>query len=300
MNLKGIAILLITVSSVVDIVLSQSCLGKKGLGKWVRAREGAVPTGAISGGYEKDNKMQYICRSAGTCGNVMESTPCYYTYNKEYSSDDSYDVLTDVAGVWVPVVPPNLPCNILKTGGAANAFLYSCRAFYKKQLIIGKFQNNVCIIGYKGALYNYKRYYEIFTAVPEHLRIARGKNISLKADGKYFAFQLKADNESVVTFGNGDEMLYSIAIGALDNSVVSIGPANSIYDKFKISSDILSSSQFKSFWIRWSNKKLDFGKEGDLIELVSYKAKGADKIDSIHISSSFGESEWKIASLTYK
>lgn len=290
-------ILLIAVCSLVNFASSQSCLGKKGLGKWVRARDGVVPAGAIPGGYEKD-KTQYICRSGGICGNIMESTPCNYAYYKEASSDDSYDVLTDVFGVWAPVIAPNLPCNSLKTGNIVGDSLYSCRVLYKKSLILGKVENNVCIINYKGSIQKFKKDYEIFTAVPESLEVLKGKEVSFIAEGKYFAFQLKADDEAVVTFGVGDEVFYSVAIGALENSVVSIGPQSSKYDLFKSAPGILSGSQFRSFWIRWTSNKLEFGKEGDLKELITYKTKEVKNIDSIRLSSTFGNSEWKIAALT--
>lgn len=296
MNRKISSILFIATCLTVDFASSQSCLGTKGLGKWVRARDGAVPAGAVSGGLDK-KRIEYICRSGGICGKVMESTPCYYAYYKEESSDDSYDVLTNVDGVWVPVVAPHLPCNILKTGNAVGDSLYSCRVMYKKCLTIGKVENNVCIIGYNGAIHKYKTNYEIFTAVPESLELPKGKEINLKADGKYLAFQVKADDEAVVTFGNGDDMLYSVAIGALENSVVSMGPVNSRYENFKHAPGILSGSEFKSFWIRWTSDKLEFGKENDLKETISYKDKGVKNINSIRLSSTFGSSEWKIASL---
>lgn len=297
MNTKISVILLIVACSVVSFASSQSCLGKKGLGKWVRARDGVVPAGAIPGGFEKD-KTQYICRSGGICGNIMESSSCNYAYYKEASSDDSYDVLTDVLGVWAPVVAPNLPCNSLKTGNLAGDTLYSCRVLYQKSLILGKVENNVCIIAYKGSIQKFKKDYEIFTAVPESLELLKGKEINLTATGKYFAFQLKADDEAVVSFGVADKMLYSVAIGALENSAVSIGPENSKYDLFKSAPGILSGSQFRSFWIRWTSDKLEFGKEGDIKEFITYKTKDVKNINSIRLSSTFGNSEWKIATLT--
>lgn len=299
MNWKISAILFIATFSLVDFTSSQSCLGSKGLGKWVRARDGVVPAGAVSGGFEQ-NRIQYICRTGGICGNIMESTPCYYAYYNEESSDNSYDVLTGVDGVWVPVVTSNLPCNSLKTGNEPGASLYSCRAWYKDYLIIGKLENNVCIIAYHGKIYKHKTDYEVFAAVPESVELSKGQEIILKADGNFFDFQLKADDEAVVTFGHGNSMLYSVAIGALENSVVSIGPADSMYDNFQTAAGILSGSEFKSYWIRWTRDKLEFGKEGELKPLITYKNKGIKNIDSIRLSSTFGSSEWKIAPLPKK
>lgn len=297
MNLKITAVLLIA-TCVVDFASAQSCLPTKGVGKWVRARDGVVPDNAVAGGLEKD-RTQYICRSGGICGKIMDGTPCYYAYYNEESYDDSYDVLTDVTGVWVPiaVTGSNLPCNTLKTGTAANVPLYSCRVMYKKYLTLGKLENNVCSIGYRGDIHKYKKNYEIFTAVTENVQLTKDREITLNAEGKFFAFQLKADDEAVVTLGNGDNMLCSVAIGALENSVVSVGPPSSKYDNFTPAAGILSSSEFKSYWIRWNGDKLEFGKEGVLKPLITYKNSAVKNINSLRLSSTFGDSEWKIAPL---
>lgn len=293
MNTK-IAILIATYCLVVERVSSSSCLGTKGLGKWVRSQDGWVPPGAVSGGLDK-GRTQYICRAGGISGKVLISEPCYYAYYKKEDRDFTYDVLTNVSGVWVHVIPPHLPCNILKTGTAQNVPLYSCRATYKKTLTIGKLENGVCIIPYGGDIKKFKKDYEVFTADPQTVTLDKGNHSILYGpNGKYFSFQLKADNEAIVSFGTAEKMLFRVAIGALQNSVVSIGPANSPYEEFRSSPGILNPTDFKSFWIRWTTNELEFGFEGDLKKFISYRSSAIQDISSIQLSSSFGPSEWKI------
>lgn len=284
---------LLAILLVFDIASSQSCLGSTGLGKWVRAKNGEIPNGAVSGGLDK-KRTQYICRSGGICGKVMEKSACYVAYYKEESADETYDVLTDVSGVWVPILDKTLPCNTLKTGNFASDPLYSCRIKYKKTLTIGKVENNVCIIPYGGTIHKYKKNYEVFTAVPESVETNQGNHIILKGDGKYFAFQLKSTNGANVSFGKNRDLLYSVNLGM---SAVSIGPIESPNAYTKNASELLSDNEFKSYWIRWFSDKLEIGVEGNLKPLISYTNKGVKEIDTIQLSS-LDASEWKIPSLT--
>lgn len=298
MNFKISAILLIATCVVVERVSSSSCLGTKNLGKWVRTKEGNVPPGAVSGGIDK-GRTQYICRTGGICGKIVIGSPCYYAYYKKEDYDFTYDVLTNVSGVWVPVIPPHFPCNILRTGIFQNDPLYSCRAKYKKTVTLGKLENNVCIISYGGGIQKFKKNYEVFTGVPEPVILTKGNpSILYGPNGKYFIFQVQADNEVLISFGTEEKMLFRVAIGALQNSVVSIGLADAPYEVLKHFKSVLSPTDFKSFWIRWTtNTKLEVGFEDNLDAAISYSHSAVQDISSIQLSSSFGPSEWKIPQL---
>lgn len=271
-------------------VTSQSCLGSN-QAHWVDASGGFVPPGAVAGGVDK-KRTEYICRSNGVSGKIFDNAPCYYAENQKEIHSNTYEVLTDVAGVWISPVGSNLPCNILETGNS----MYSCRVAYKKTMTIGKFYNGNCIIPYGGKSNSFQKDFEVFTALPEKVALQQGQDSSVyNLSGQYFTFQLRADNEGVVNFGNGSNMLFRVAIGALKNSVVSIGPANQPYEIVQSTPHILSDSEFSSYWIRWtSGNKLEFGKESNNKPLATYTNSGVKDINSFRLSSTLGNSEWNI------
>lgn len=277
------------ISSLV-FVTSQSCLSSN-IGHWVSAEDGFVPPGAVVGGVDKERPL-YICRSHDICGKIYDHSSCYYAESKKEIKDNHYEVLTDVAGVWISPVSTKYPCNMLMTGDN----LYSCRVTYKKALTIGKLEKGICIIPYGGKSHKFKKDFEVFTALSVNLTLKQKQYSSVyNLTGEYLTFQLKAGNECVVYFGKGDTMLIRVAIGGLNNSVVSIGPAGQPYEVIQPAANILSDSKFNSFWTRWISKNtLEFGREGDNKPLAKYTRIGVKDIDSFQLYSTFGNSEWKV------
>lgn len=287
MNWTVIAVLL--VSSLV-VVTSQSCLGSN-QGRWVSASYGFVPRGAVVGANDTQRTL-YICRSNGISGKIYKTSPCYYAENKKEISGNPYEVLTDLAGVWISPVGSKYPCNMLMTGNN----LYSCRVWYKKTLTIGKLENGICIIPYGGKSQQFGKNFEVFTALTENIRLKEGQYSSVyNLSGQYFTFQVKADNKCVVNFGKGGDMSFRVMIGGMKNSVVAIGPVDRPYEVVESAANILSDTELNSYWIRWTSKnKLEFGSEGNNKPLVAYTYFGIKDINSFQLFSAFGESEWNV------
>lgn len=277
------------ISSLV-VVSSQTCLSSH-TGHWVTAKNGFVPPGAVVGGVDKERPL-YICRSHDVCGKIFDHSSCYYAENKKEIKDNNYEVLTDIAGVWVSPVGAKYPCNMLMTGHN----LYSCRVTYKKALTIGKLEKGICIIPYGGKSHNFKKDFEVFTALPVYITFQPKQYSSIyNLSGNYLTFQLKSDNECVLNLGKGESMLIRVAIGGLNNSVVSIGPVGLPYEVIQPAANILSDTKFNSFWIRWISKNtLEFGSEGNNKPLAKYTRIGVNDINSFQLNSTFGNSEWNV------
>lgn len=286
----NLAVSTILLAASLVVVSSQSCIGSN-QGHWVSATDGNVPEGAVAGGVDKGRTL-YICRSNGISGKIFESSPCYYAENKKEIRASTYEVLTDLAGVWISPVGSNYPCNMLETSDG----MYSCRVTYKKAMTIGKFENGICIIPYGGKSHKFKKNFEVFTAVSENVVLNQGADSAVfDLSGQYLTFQLKSGSESVVSVGNGNNMMFRVAIGALKNSVVSIGLFGQPYAVVESTPTILSDTEFNSYWLRWtSGNKLEFGKEGNSKPLATYANSGVKDINSFQLYSTFGASEWNV------
>lgn len=259
--------------------------------EWVSARDGFVPQGAVVGGMDK-GRILYICRSNGISGKIFESSSCYYTEGKKEISGNSYEVLTNITGIWISPVGTNYPCNMLKTGDN----LYSCRIRYRRTLTVGKLEKDICLIPYGGKSHEFKKHFEVFTALPRKVYLNQNEKSSLYGlNGQYFTFQLKARDECIMNFGNGKDMLFRVAIGALKNSVVSIGPYGQPYKVVERAPNVLNSTDFSSYWIRWTTRNtLEFGRLGNMKPLARYSCIGIKKINSFQLHSTSGDSEWNI------
>lgn len=274
-----------------------------GLGEWIQASNGHIPRLSLIGGFDVDNQDLYICRADGVNGKLSRSPGlCRYAWRGEEIERRSYQVLTNVHSVWVPVTPPYFPSNQLMGSVSNGDPVYICRVLYidrdyNKSLTIGKVDQKKAFIGYGNKELKCDRdlscdNYEVLTEVPKI-----PENVVYALSGKYLTFRVNAGGTVRVLLGVDGIIRYIVNIGELMNSASSINKVNFPYKVVQKTEGILDNMEMKGYWLRWtSNNILEFGVEGKTLPLISYNDVGVHEIDSVQFSPIEGN-QWQIPNL---
>lgn len=117
--------------------------------KWVNARNGYVPSGAVEGGF--DGEKLYVC-SVGT--NVGKLAPghktCYVAYGNRSFAYNRYQVLVADNWKWVPLTGDVPQGAVIGGKGTDGENLYVCNAVVDGKWAPGKYQvsHDVCYVAY--------------------------------------------------------------------------------------------------------------------------------------------------------
>lgn len=128
-----------------------------GPGCWVPAADGAVPPGAIEGGFDGSDQL-YIARAvhegALIPGKLHPSHGvCYVAWGGGEHGHNEYEVLCACGGQWVPVSGGNIPPNALPAGESETGEpLFIGRCNHNGAVVVGKVQpsHGTCYIPYGG------------------------------------------------------------------------------------------------------------------------------------------------------
>lgn len=277
---------------------SSQCLDNVPPPTWVVTSKGHIPTDAIYGGHDRD-KFMFICavtNENGTIvGKILEvDSVCYYAaHGKEVKVED-YKVPTKIEGVWVPVDKPNFPCNRYQFSTYEKQPVYSARAYVDNTLTLGSLRGeHTAAIPY--GYYEFRESkFEVFTVTPQVLKVS-GISKSFTTVGKYLTFKVKSDDEVSVNLGIRRVNRFVINIGVKNSSA--IGSVEVPYSTITKIDTSLNGNVYKGFWIRWTTRTfLEFGREGDIIPLLTYNNEHIFKIDSV-IFTSKEDSDWLIPAL---
>lgn len=272
--------------------------------EWIRASHGFLPPKSLVGGFDVDNQDLYICRADGVNGKFSKKPGvCRYPWRGHEVERNTYEILTDVHGVWAPVTPPNFPTNQLMTSVSNGNPVYSCRVHYVDQdynrsLTIGKVDGGKAFIGYAQRELKCGKdlscdNYEVFTAVPNIPKASMVYELS----GQYLTFKVSAEGEVYILLGIHNQLKYKLTIGAMSNTVTSIGKIRSPNELVVKSETILDQFKMKAFWLRWTSQNiLEFGIEGQVKPLLSYNKPGVHEIDSVEFAPVEGN-QWQIPGL---
>lgn len=262
---------------------------------WVTASNGQIPKDAIYGGYDRDRYM-FICAVTNENGTIVgkiqeTDNNCYYAADKKEVKVQNYKVPTLVDGVWVPVDKPEYPCNKYQFTEYEKEAVYSARAYVDNTLTLGSLRGE----HYASIPYGYFEYlmgkFEIYTATPQLIKVS-GTSKSYTTVGKYLTFRVKSDEEVAIYMGIRKVNRFCINIGIKNTSA--IGSVEIPYNTITKTDTSLNGNVFKGFWIRWTTRTfLEFGREGDIIPLLTYNNEHIFKIDSV-VFSSKDNSEWQI------
>ncbi|WP_420759611.1 DUF3421 domain-containing protein [Nostoc sp. CALU 546] len=115
--------------------------------KWVNARNGYVPPGAIQGGF--DGEKLYVCSIGSAVGKLAPGhRKCYVAYGNQAFGYDRYQVLVADNWKWVPVTG-DVPQGAV-IGGEDGEALYVCNAVVAGKWAPGKYpvSHDVCYVAY--------------------------------------------------------------------------------------------------------------------------------------------------------
>ncbi|KAL5291222.1 hypothetical protein ACFFRR_010560 [Megaselia abdita] len=267
----------------------------------VSASSGHIPSGAVYGGVDRGRSI-FLCiasaqsKTGDLVGKLAETlSDCIYgEAGKEFYISD-YKVPVNLDGVWVPVFPPELPCNAIPFGTFKEA-MYAGRIHIDNTITTGSVIKGVAYIPYGGRTDTIYSNYEIFTAVSKKLSLNKGNSNRFPTIGKYLTFKLKADDEVAIYFGIKKVNHFVVTLGAKNS--MSIGTIYyPFYTNTRAPSD-LNENVHKGYWIRWTNAEyLEFGREGDIFPILTLKDEMVSKIDSVLFASPNGASEWILPEL---
>lgn len=272
--------------------------------EWIQASSGYLPPNSLVGGFDVDNQHLYICRADGVNGKFSKRPGvCRYPWRGNEVESNTYEILTNVHGVWVPVTPPIFPTNQLMTSVSNGNPVYSCRVNfidkdYNRSLTIGKVDNGEAFIGYGQRELKCGKdltcdNYEVFTAVP---KIPKA-NVVYELNGKYLTFKVSADSEAYILLRVHNELKYKLTIGAMSNTVTAIGKILTPNEVVVKSERILDKYEMKGFWLRWTSQNiLEFGIEGRVKPLLIYHEKGVHEIDHVEFAP-IELNQWQIPGL---
>lgn len=228
-------------------------------------------------------------------GKIQETdTVCYYAAHGKEVKVESYKVPTQIEGVWVPIDKPKFPCNMYQFSTYENQAVYSARSYVDNTLTLGSLRGE----SYASIPYGYYEYFkdrfEVYTVTPQELKVA-GSSKSFMTVGNYLTFKVKSDDEVAVYLGIRRTNRFCINIGI--KNTTAIGSVEVPYNTITKTGTDLNGNVFKGFWIRWTTRTfLEFGREGDIIPLLTYSNDHIFKIDSV-IFTSKEESNWLIPPL---
>lgn len=120
--------------------------------RWVTARNGYVPSGAVVGGNDVNGETLYVCSIGGAVGKLAPShRSCYVAYGSDSFAYQKYQVLVaDRADSWqwIPLTG-DIPRGAV-IGGQDGGPLYVCSARYGGKWVPGKYppSHNVCYIAF--------------------------------------------------------------------------------------------------------------------------------------------------------
>lgn len=292
------AILLFSVAT----VYSQSCLKNPNVGRWVSLQSSAtLPSGGLIAGFQDSPKTDlYLCRVAGFVGKYYQPDRRCYAENSAgvEVANTNYEVITNAGNVvWIPVSNKQLPCNIFQTGGTSAAPTYTGRAVYNNYLLPGNIVNGIVRVPW-GGMHQYDSF-EALTAVPQSLTTNPSKSSDILGTfGNSFTFRVKSEEEIHIDFGVNHITQFSVTIGGLTNLISGIGTFCNPWINFVNTAGVLSSTEYRGFWIRWITlNTLEVGVEGNVTPLVTYTAVGISNINSVVLSSYTKTTYWQIADL---
>lgn len=141
--------------------------GSGGPANWVPVNGGVIPPNAVEGGI--DGETLYVGRAshegALIPGKVVPSHGvCYIAWGGAEVPKSEYDVLCDVAGLWVACSGADVPGQALQGGSSEDGEpLFIGRANHEGTITVGKVQQShgVCYVPYGGQEVAFNDY-EIF------------------------------------------------------------------------------------------------------------------------------------------
>lgn len=288
-------LLVLVFVSLLKLGYSNQCLDNIEPPKWIEASKGKIPRDAIYGGYDRDRYM-FICaftNENGTMvGKIQETdTVCYYAAHKKEVKEEHYKVPTEFEGVWVPIAKPDFPCNKYQFSTYENEAVYSARAYVDNTLTLGSLRGEHSASIPYGYLEFFKDKFELYTATPKNLKVT-GASKSFTTVGKYLTFKVKSEDEVAIYLGIRRVNRFTINLGLKNSSA--IGSVEVPYNTITKTDTALNGNVYKGFWIRWTTRTfLEFGREGDIIPLLTYSNEHIFKIDSV-IFTSKESSDWLI------
>lgn len=219
-----ILIAIIIAFFVLETTECTSCLGATGLGTWISVSNGTIPPNGVIAGYNGADDPLYICRFNwfnGVNGKLSTKTyrKCLTVLHGKPVSSASYEILTGIASVWVPVRGTEFPCNELQTGFINGVPTYSSRAYLSGELSVGQVLKGISYIGDNVTILPTQQY-EILTATPVSIS---SNSFYYGLNGNYLSFRLKGSKETVVWLGISNIFQFRITIGFLLNSLTAIG-----------------------------------------------------------------------------
>jgi len=122
---------------------------------WRRARNGQIPSGAVSGGSERGRAL-YICRAYyrnGTHPGKIVGRSCNIGWGGKEVQLSSYEAMVAVGGArvsWASARNGRMPDGAVRGGGEGGRTLYICRARYSGGIHPGKVVGGRCNIGWGG------------------------------------------------------------------------------------------------------------------------------------------------------
>jgi len=115
--------------------------------KWVNARNGYVPPGAVEGGF--DGEKLYVCSIGSNVGKLAPGhRKCYVAYGNKSFAYDRYQVLVADNWKWVRLTG-DVPQGAV-IGGKDGEDLYVCNAVVAGKWAPGKYaiSHDVCYVAY--------------------------------------------------------------------------------------------------------------------------------------------------------
>lgn len=275
------------------------CIGNVDTNKLVSTKSGNIPLGSVYGGFDRGRSM-FLCLASTKDGEVIGKlaetlSVCFYPLNGQEFNVEEYKVVTYVDGVWVPIANSEFPCNIIQFSEFLKKPVFAGRMHIDNTLTIGSVIDGKAYIPYNGGVQSPNNY-EMYTGVSMKLEVNNGSSKRFVTQGKYLVFKVRAEDEVAIYLGVRKVNHFVITLGAKDS--IGLGSTfNPFYTNTKADSG-LNENVFKGYWIRWTvSNFLEFGREGDIVPILTLKDDNAFKIDSVVFVSPNKNSEWILPEL---
>lgn len=301
MSIRKYSFLIVVITLLFHKSHCTTCVKDIDSSKLIETSNGQIPHGAVYGGFDRGRSM-FLCLAKAQSGNgeligklAETQQVCFYgEEDKEFSTPD-YKAVTNVDGVWVPVIPPEVPCNMIQFATFLEKQVYAGRINIDNTLTMGSVIGSTAYIPYGGRNQIKKNEYEVFSAVSKKLDV-NGNSNRFATTGKYLTFKVKSGDEVAIYLGLRKVNHFVITIGA--KGTIAVGTVYyPFYTNTRAASD-LNENVGKGFWVRWTTRDyLEFGREGDIIPILTLKDENVFKIDSVVFSSPNGASEWLLPEL---
>lgn len=133
--------------------------------RWVAFRSNPDRRTLFRGGTDLSGNAIYVCRASHQGGiHPGKYVPGVRSCSIEYAGVEvlltDFEVLTQMAGTWIPTSGSTIPAGALAVGRETQGTLYSCRAYVEGGIEVGKTRTefNACNISLNGRAYTPSKY----------------------------------------------------------------------------------------------------------------------------------------------